>query len=89
MKKKMILLSLALFLLCSCGGSKNKQQEIKRGRVIIVENEHEIGKYGDDYIYLNSNSSYKDKDGNTWYRNDIYAPKRNETMEDYKRRNGY
>ena len=89
MRKGTVLLSLVLILLCACGGSKNKQEERKRGRVIIVENEHEIGKYGDDYIYLNSNSSYRDKDGNTWYRNDIYAPKRNETMEDYKRRKGY
>ena len=88
MRKCTVLLSLVLILLCACGGSKNKHEE-RKGRVIIVENEHEIGKYGDDYIYLNSNSSYRDKDGNTWYRNNIYAPKRNETMEDYKRRKGY
>lgn len=83
MKKGIFLLTFVLIVLCSCDGSKNKQEERKRGRVVTVENEHEIGKYGDDYIYLNSNSSYRDKDGNTWYRNDIYAPKRNETMEEY------
>lgn len=88
MKKKIALLFFLLAILCSCNGSKNEQQEVRKGRVIIVENEHEVGKYGDDYIYLNSNSSYRDKDGNTWYKNDIYAPREHETMDDYRRRTG-
>ena len=80
------LVFLTLILCCGCNGSQHKQQLRKKSNVITVENEHEIGKYGSDKTYLNSKSSYRDKDGNTWFRTDIYAPKRNETFEDYQKR---
>lgn len=74
MDKLLFFLTFVSFVLCSCGNSKKEPNTQKRKTIYVVGHESEIGKYGEG-TYINSNSHYKDKDGNLWHRDDIFAPK--------------
>ncbi len=74
MKKLLLSTPLFIFLLISCGGSPSTNQS------------YQSGGYVPDFT--NPNESYTDRDGHTWYRNNIYAPGPNESMNDdsYKKK---
>lgn len=82
--KTTFLLFLAILLAACSNNSKNVEPE-EQSTVYIVTNQDEIGIYGKG-TYLNSNSTYKSKDGLKWHRSDIFAPKEDETLEDVRNR---
>lgn len=84
MDKTLILFLIILLASCS-NKSENKEQE-EPTKIYIVTNEDEVGKYGKG-TYLNSNSTYKSKDGLRWHRDNFDAPKKNETLQDVLNRN--
>ena len=70
----------------ACGGDyKNKDN--KERNTYFITDESERGKYGEG-TYIKTESRYKDKDGNSWHRDNIFAPRKNESLNDdsYQRR---
>lgn len=62
----------------SCGGDyKNKDN--KERNTYFITDESERGKYGEG-TYIKTESRYKDKDGNSWHRDNIFAPRKNESL---------
>jgi len=60
----------------------NENKDIKEKNIYFITDESEQGKYGDG-TYIKTNSSYyKDRDGNSWHRDNIFAPRENESIND-------
>lgn len=64
----------------SCGGD-NKNKDNKERNTYFITDESERGKHGEG-TYIKTESRYKDKDGNSWHRDNIFAPRKNESLND-------
>lgn len=84
----LFLISLITVLTAASCRHKKKDNTSKE-TIYIIGNESERGQHGEG-TYINTNSSYQDKDGNTWHRDNIFAPKPNESLNDdaYQKRMG-
>lgn len=81
-------LALVSLFLISCENNSNSAESEEQERIIIVNHPDDVGKYGEG-TYINTNSEYTDADGNRWHRDNIFAPRPGESMNDesYKNRN--
>lgn len=78
----------ALYIGVSSCKENNEHKDIEKKNIYFIRDESEQGKYGRG-TYIKTNSSYyKDRDGNYWHRDNIFAPRENESINDesYQRR---
>lgn len=81
-------LLIALSIGVSSCGEDNENKDAKKKNIYFITDESEQGIYGEGTYIKTNNSYYKDRDGNSWHRDNIFAPRENESINDesYQRR---
>lgn len=77
----LIVVSMCVNLVACTGNSNTRKQNDERTDIYIVNHADDAGKHGEG-TYINMNTEYKDRDGIRWSKDNIFAPRTNESLDD-------